>query len=171
MSTNRLEEQFKIVGELAATYMQTYLKDNDVNSTGDLSRNIDVKVNEKDNIIDVSIEMPEYGKFVDEGRKGKGKYNKSTYRRGGGFPPIKAIKEWIKQKPISLKGGASIDTAAFLIGRKIYEEGIKPKPFIQYSIERAIEDSEDAVYDALENDIGFTIEESFTTNPTLKKTK
>lgn len=171
MSTKHIEEQMKDVGELAATYMQTYLKDNDVNSSNNLSNNIDVKVSESNDIIDVSIEMPEYGKFVDEGRKGKGPYDRKTYKRGGGFPPIKAIKEWIKEKPISLKGGVKLETAAFLIGRKIYEEGIKPKPFIQTSIERAIEDSEDAVYDALENDIGFTIEESFTTNKTVKKTK
>ena len=168
MSTKSTEKAFVKVGELAATYMQEYLASNDINATGNLSKSIKVTSTSANDIIDVSIEMPEYGKFVDEGRKGKGPYDRRSYKKGDGFPPLDAISKWIQQKPISPKAGISQNSLAFLIGKKIYEKGIKPKPFIEMSIEKAIEDSEDAVFEAMDNDIGFTIEESFKKTNVLK---
>ena len=47
----------------------------------------------------------------------------STGRRPGTFPPIKAIEQWIIEKPISLEAGMKLSTLAFLIARKIAENG------------------------------------------------
>ena len=48
----------------------------------------------------------------------------SIGRKKGSFPPIDAIKDWIKDKGIK-PNGISTDSLAFLIGRKIKEQGIK----------------------------------------------
>lgn len=44
-------------------------------------------------------------------------------REPGGFPPVQAIKDWIMDKPITPRDAISIDSLAFLIGRKIQEVG------------------------------------------------
>ena len=44
-----------------------------------------------------------------------------TGRGPGGFPPIDLIKDWIFDKGLSISG--TIEQAAFLIGRKIADEG------------------------------------------------
>ncbi len=48
-------------------------------------------------------------------------------RRGGRFPPIEAIKQWIIDKGIvnNIKGSISVSSLAFLIARKIAREGTK----------------------------------------------
>jgi len=44
-------------------------------------------------------------------------------REPGSFPPVQAIKDWIINKPITPTDNISIDSLAFLIGRKIQEVG------------------------------------------------
>jgi hypothetical protein len=47
-------------------------------------------------------------------------------RRPGKFPPISAIEQWIKDKPINfIETEISISSLAFLIARKIATEGTK----------------------------------------------
>lgn len=54
-----------------------------------------------------------------------------TGRRGGTFPPIKAIEQWIVDKGISsrIEGDISVSSLAFLIARKIHREGWDRKDF------------------------------------------
>ncbi len=50
-----------------------------------------------------------------------------TGRKAGGFPPISAIEQWIKDKGIAnrIEGKISISSLAFLIARKIAKKGWK----------------------------------------------
>lgn len=54
-----------------------------------------------------------------------------TGRKGGKFPPINAIEQWIKDKGIAnrIQGEISISSLAFLIARKIHREGWKRKDY------------------------------------------
>jgi hypothetical protein len=144
-----LKKGLEKFGELAAKFMKETLSSKGKDATGNLMNNIKVEVDSKNDVQDIIIEMPDYGQYVDSGRK-----------PGGKFPPPPAIKNWIKDKPIRVRG-ISIDSAAYLIGKKISEKGIEPTPFIEQSIERAFEQGEDLVLDALENDVAFTIEAAF----------
>jgi hypothetical protein len=155
MARERLLKGLEEFGEIAADNMKAVLKRGGKDSSGNLSKSINVKLNPVDDVIDISIEMDYYGQYVDSGRK------------KGSFPPPPAIKEWIKQKPISLKK-ISLDSAAYLIGRKIAEQGIKPFPFIEDSIEKSFTEGEDIIMDAMENEVAFTLEEAFKTNPNFK---
>ena len=151
----RLLKGLEAFGEIAADNMQALLKSGKKDSTGNLSKSISVKLNPVDDVIDISIEMDYYGQYVDSGRK------------KGSFPPPPAIKEWIKKKPIRLKK-ISLDSAAYLIGRKIKEEGINPFPFIDQSIEMAFDKGEDIIMNAMEDEVAFTLESAFKTNPNMK---
>ena len=82
---------------------------------------------------DISFEYAEEGKWVEQGR-----------RKGARFPPPAPILRWIKVKGIKgrdPKTGRFIkDTAlVFLFQRAISRDGIKPVPFMQLAIDKAIQ--------------------------------
>lgn len=54
-----------------------------------------------------------------------------TGRKSGKFPPINAIEQWIKDKGIAnrIEGQISISSLAFLIARKIANEGWKRQEY------------------------------------------
>lgn len=54
-----------------------------------------------------------------------------TGRKSGRFPPIDAIEQWIKDKGIAnrIQGEISISSLAFLIARKIANEGWKRQEY------------------------------------------
>ena len=54
-----------------------------------------------------------------------------TGRKSGKFPPINAIEQWIKDKGIAnqIQGQISISSLAFLIARKIANEGWKRQEY------------------------------------------
>lgn len=81
----------------------------------------------------VTINLQEYWKFVEDGRS------------SGFWPPVDAINEWISNKPellipkpYTLPSGKEViptqDQIAYLIGRKIFNDGIAPKPMLLESI-------------------------------------
>lgn len=79
------------------------------------------------------INMADYATFVDKGRS------------AGKFPPLDAIREWIKRKGIEMEDGTGdlerdAKSLSYLIGRKISEEGIEARPFIDPSPEEEIAD-------------------------------
>lgn len=81
----------------------------------------------------VLIYMPTYAIFVDQGR-----------RRNGRFPNITAIRQWLIRKftPAQLANvlasPGGINTVVYLIGRSIQRFGIRPRPFIEQSIEDVV---------------------------------
>ena len=82
---------------------------------------------------DISFEYAPEGKWVEQGR-----------RKGARFPPPAPILRWIKVKGIKgrdPKTGRFIkDTAlVFLFQRAISRDGIKPVPFMQLAIDKAIQ--------------------------------
>lgn len=57
------------------------------------------------------------------------------------WPPVNAIKDWIEQKPVEILPDSNgriptTDQLAFLIGRKIAEEGIEAKHLLEEAIVR-----------------------------------
>ena len=82
---------------------------------------------------DISFEYAPEGKWVEQGR-----------RKGARFPPPAPILKWIKVKGIKgrdPKTGKFIkDTAlVFLFQRAISRDGIKPLPFMQMAIDKAMQ--------------------------------
>ena len=86
------------------------------------------------NSYEVTLTLQDYWKYVEGGRKGKESSPPGAVYKAA-FPPVEAILNWILVKPVLPRpdGGGKMQkfrpkSLAYLIGRKIYEEGIEPHP-------------------------------------------
>jgi hypothetical protein len=143
--------EFKNLQEALAQYAQaiadkykTNLESSGRRATGQLitSVNTVVVVNENEFAIDLNLE--DYWKYVEEGR-GAGK-----------FPPPDKILEWIRVKPIlptPLANGKlpTEQQLAFLIGRKIANEGFQGTHDLQHTMEEV--DYEEQIQEAMDKDV------------------
>lgn len=107
-----------VLEEYAMTVRNLYqdkLIINDHIATGNLINSLNYTVNVNGSRIEVSLELEDYWKYVE--------YDTKPH-----FPPVDALVNWIKAKPVlphKTFDGKLPDTKqlAFLIGRKISEEG------------------------------------------------
>lgn len=95
----------------------------------------------------VGLRLEEYWKYVEYGRK------------PGKFPPPSAILKWIEVKPIIPRPDAngripSPRSLAYLIGRKIKNEGIDPAPILATTAEQVNAKFMQAIRDAMKKDLG-----------------
>lgn len=83
-------------------------------ASGDWANSLESVIDEKDHITNIKLYGNNYTEQLVLGRK------------PGKFPPIKAIEKWIYDKGIRAVGKEiSISSLAFLIARKISQEGTK----------------------------------------------
>lgn len=114
---------------------QRNLKANGSNNTGLLSNS------GKTQKIDVGYDV---GFFS----KGKGYAEYVEYgRRAGRFPPLADIRAWTKKK-LRVEE-RRLNSAAFLIGRKIARKGTRPQPFFSPALQKNQREIMDAVSDAV----------------------
>lgn len=114
-NTKQILEQY--AKELVRTYKENLINDDKV-ATGNLVNSINFIIENGANSISVSLSMEDYWKYVENGRK------------AGKFPPIDRILDWIRVKPVipdERTGKLPTENQlAFLIARKIANEGIEP---------------------------------------------
>lgn len=105
-----------VVEQLANAYRNTLRQEGKV-ASGELV-NFTTSIAQDDKWFSVVFNLPDYWKYVENGR------------RAGKQPPLEAILNWITVKPIVPKPirnrVPSTKQLAFLIARKIGNEGIKP---------------------------------------------
>lgn len=114
---------------------QLMLRQNGTNNTGLLSNS--GKVQKVSGGYDVGFfsESNGYAEYVEYGR------------RSGRFPPLKMIREWAKKK---LRiDDRRLDSAAFLIGRKISRKGTRPQPFFSPSVSKNQKEVLDVISEAI----------------------
>lgn len=102
--------------ELVRKY-RTNLSDNGHIATGKLANTAKYEIVENGDVIGVEINLADYWQYVENGR------------RSGKFPPLDKILDWIRVKkilPTEIHGKLPTEKQlAYLIGRKIAEEGIE----------------------------------------------
>ena len=130
--------------ELADKYQRNLVND-DAIDTSKLLNSIRYIFKKNSTSFDISMEMAEYWKYVESGRK------------SGKFPPISAIREWVKVKPVMPRPyNGKLPTEnqlAFLIARSIANKGIRPRPIFKDSIDELMQYLEDGLEDAFTKDV------------------
>lgn len=130
--------------ELADKYQRKIVNDDAVDS-GKLLNSIRYIFNNNNTSFEISMEMAEYWKYVENGRK------------SGKFPPISAIREWVKVKPViprPYNGKLPTENQlAFLIARSIYKNGIRPKPIFNDTLDDVMKYFENGLEDAFTKDV------------------
>ena len=130
--------------ELADKYQRNLVND-DAIDTSKLLNSIRYIFKQNSTSYEISMEMAEYWKYVESGRK------------SGKFPPISAIREWVKVKPVMPRPyNGKLPTEnqlAFLIARNIANKGIRPKPIFNDTLDDAMNDFENGLENAFTKDI------------------
>ena len=103
------KEMEKLQLEFLAKY-----KEKGMEASGDWGRSLETVVNQSDDgLLTGSVKAFDYSQQLETGRK------------PGRFPPREAIENWIKEKGLAsrIEGQISVSSLAFLIARKIANEG------------------------------------------------
>lgn len=129
------------------------ISDEDKIASGHLLNSINTRLEYNDQAFEVLLDIAGYWKYIESGRKKYGKHKNGEWPKGA-FPPVNAILEWIKVKPIlprPMKNGKlpTDKQLAYLISRKIAVEGIEPKPILAETLEEVNERYEKIFNDAI----------------------
>ena len=146
-----LQKAFKEYGDLLVSVYRQKLVQYGVDASGTLGNTLDYIIEKDNNLYRLSLNIQDYWKYVEDGR------------RPGKFPPVSAIKQWIRIKPVLPSGFTgklpSTDQLAYLIGRKIATKGTRGK----YILKDTLEDigSFEAFSEAIEKDLNVQIDDIF----------
>lgn len=124
MEWRHLTEVLNRYGELLAVRYKSYVPE----ASGKLVQSVNYEVKVDDDTFIVGLNLEEYWYYVEKGRK------------AGKFPPVENIMRWIKVKPVlprPLKNGKlpSEKQLAYLIGRKIADEGTQGQHIMERTVE------------------------------------
>lgn len=119
---------------------------NDRIASGDLLNNIEYEVTRGDFTYTIYVKMKDYWYYVENGRK------------AGKWPPIDNILNWIKIKPVLPRPNAkgklpTPQQLAFLIARKIGEEGTEGTQDLRKATDTIWDTFEDRLYEAIDEDV------------------
>ena len=128
MEWKNLKATLEAYGEALVAAYQEQIEQTGTNASGKLFDSIHHIVEVNGTTIELSLSLEDYWKYVEEGR-GPGK-----------FPPLGKIEEWITVKPIAPYPDSrgripSTKQLAFLIGRKIANEGTEGKHLLENALE------------------------------------
>lgn len=143
----------KVLGEygqaLRNEYQDNLIRDNKI-ASGKLLNSVEYEVQFDDRAIWLQFKLEDYYKWVENGR-GPGK-----------FPPPDKILEWIRIKPVipdNRTGKLPTEQQlAFLIGRKIAEEGIPAGNQLHTAINTTYTDWENKIDEAIAMDVNDSLE-------------
>lgn len=140
-----------LLNSFAQTIVNRYKDKISEYSSGKLYKTIDYTITSKSDSYLVTINLEEYWKYIEKGR-----------RAGAKMPPVSAIENWIKvrkiiPRPVALKSGRqrvpTIQQLAYVIARSIAKKGIQPRPFMSESINQTIEDFKSKLSAAVREDV------------------
>jgi len=155
----QLELEISDVAILAAQEMVDRLYSNNSVVTGNLARSIRVQPEKDANgVITAPISLKQYGIYVDNGAE----------RRAGKMPPVTAIADWIRLKRISVPAAMTPSQFAWAVAKSIAKKGQrfkKPKPFIDVSLQAAVNQNLQNIADAVAQDVANNIETNYGTLP------
>lgn len=153
--TLKWENVSRVLNEFGREFVEVYrnrLASDNVNTAQmSLSKSVRHYEVRGSNWIAIDIELLDYWKYVERGR------------RAGKWPPLSAIEQWIRIKPIVPRayGGKKPPTTkslAYLIARKIGLEGIRPRPLFAKTLDSLMRSFDKALSEAVAQDIDGAID-------------
>lgn len=149
MNWNNLEAALNEYGQ----YLQQMYLSNAPQATGDLARSAKYEIRKGDNYIEVGLNLLPYWKWVEKGRK------------PGKMPPIDAILQWVKVKPIIPRENNGVipteKQLAYLIARKIGRDGTDPQNIFNESNQSAKDRFINKILEAIKKDMGTELGQAF----------
>jgi hypothetical protein len=134
MRLENLKKSLEVFRDAVIQQAKLNLKGQNKVSSGNLYNSIkgsEVKVSA--NSIEFSIEMEDYGTFIDKGVNGKKFAYTTPYSYKDKMPPPSKLDKWIVKRGIAPrdKNGKFIDRKSlqFAIAKSIFNNGIKPSLF------------------------------------------
>lgn len=121
------------------------------NASGRLWDSIETFTSKRSTGVSAGLVLLSYWINIEEGR-----------RPGARFPPVDAIKEWIRvksimPKPYRLPSGRdvipTVDQMAYLIGRKISIEGIPARPELAKAVESLKDELIQSIQDKMSDEV------------------
>ena len=159
MITPEIKALMDRTGELITDKMIDTLISNGSLATGALARGIAYQTVEDDNGVVTKITVPGYGEFVDKGR-----------RAGAKMPPVQPIIDWVRVKKIKTPQ-ITTEQMGWAIAKSIAKKGIRPKPFIQNSIDFVLANFTAELTEAGAEDINNAVIAEFQKLPGIKITQ
>lgn len=140
-----LEKVLEIIGNQISEQYKNNLKSKDINSSNQLTNSITIDVQRLGHQFNVVLNLEDYWKYIEYGRK------------PGRFPNISKLIEWIKKKPVlpHKNENGKLPTQqqlAYIIGKHISENGIKPKNILENTINK-LNNIEDILLTAISIDV------------------
>jgi len=144
-----VESELNRFAKVVIKEARTALTKKDRNVSKDLYNSLKSEVKVSKNSFELSFYMKDYGKFQDQGVRGKSssarapqsefKFGSGTGKKGG---LTSGIFEWVKARRFQFsdkKTGRfmTYKATAFLISRSIYQKGLKPTKFFSKPFEKA----------------------------------
>ena len=148
VSSEVLSEFLATLDEYAQKAEELYkrkLTDKGINASYKLLNSVETTVKRNDDEFTVTINLEDYWYYVENGRK------------AGRFPPIDKILEWIRVKPVIPYSDSrgrlpTEEQLAFLIARKISEQGTEPKHVLAETVEELNREYLPRLKQSLDND-------------------
>ena len=147
----KFSRTYALLNSFAQTIVNRYKDKISEYASGKLYKTIDYTITSKSDSYLVTINLEEYWKFIEKGR-----------RAGAKMPPVSAIENWIKvrkilPRPIVLKSGKqrvpTVQQLAFIIARSIAKKGIQPRPFMRETLAETVETFKEKLSAAVKEDV------------------
>lgn len=139
---NNLIKALQDIAEMLYSDLGSRIPDN-----WDLKSNYSFQYQNDGSLYEVTVRVPDYFKYIESGR-----------RAGAKMPPRDAMLRFIEKRhitpyPDSRGRVPSLNSLAFLIGRKISRDGIPARPILQDSIVSLKTDIDTILTDAVTKDL------------------
>lgn len=146
ISFENLERVLNEYGKEVRNLYQLNLVHSDRIASGELLNSCEFEVEVNGNTFSVVLSMADYWKYIEEGRN------------PGKFPPPNKILEWIMIKPVLPRPDDKIKITprqlAYLIGRKIANEGYEGSHDLKRANDTILEKYQSKIVAALSEDLG-----------------
>lgn len=147
------ENLYKVLGDYAEEVIRVYrekLGSNNKNASHNLERSLTWYIDDSGDEINVILEAADYIEQVEKGR--------GPTRGGGDGSLQRNIEDWIQAKNIIPRPSSNgkiptIKSLAFLISRKIHEQGYSGTPLLEETISEVYERYSSLIDEAIDKDV------------------